>query len=259
MAQCSLEYALTGAVGYASVPRAGEFTFFSPGGLVGFWDAFDATTVTRDGSDRVESWADKSGYGHDLLQSTDLNKPLYSATALDASLPGLIGRHDGSNNSRMEAIYSPALDFSGGMHMFTLAQRSVDMGTIEVVAGQQDDAAVNFYQGISTGDRGLLTTVGSGFILTEHGATVGLGTPFILEACFDGDSTVMVNVNDGTAVSASNDIKADGVNFAIFSYLATANNPFAGVISRMVLYNRALTPGERAAAYSLLSNGITLA
>ena len=45
-----------------------------------FWfDASDSSTITKDGSDRISQWDDKSGNGFDLLQATAGNQPLLEA------------------------------------------------------------------------------------------------------------------------------------------------------------------------------------
>lgn len=48
----------------------------SIGTLTGWYDGYDASTVTESSGD-VSSWADKSGNGYDLAQSTGVNKPSY--------------------------------------------------------------------------------------------------------------------------------------------------------------------------------------
>ncbi len=48
-----------------------------------FWfDADDTATITKNGSDQVSAWADKSGAGilTSLTQSTDANKPVWTAS-----------------------------------------------------------------------------------------------------------------------------------------------------------------------------------
>lgn len=51
--------------------------------------------VTYDGSNRISSWTDQSGQGHDATQSTTDEKPLYVSNAVN-SQPGI--RFDGSND-----------------------------------------------------------------------------------------------------------------------------------------------------------------
>lgn len=61
------------------------------GNTVAWYLADDLTTVTKDGSNLVSKWADKLASGHDLLQATGTNQPLWVS-------PGTI-RFDGIDNS----------------------------------------------------------------------------------------------------------------------------------------------------------------
>ena len=63
-------------------------------GLIAWYDASDATTITKT-SDLVSQWNDKSGNGNHLLQSTGTNQPLW----VDAEENGLpVIRFDGVDN-----------------------------------------------------------------------------------------------------------------------------------------------------------------
>ncbi|MHB9022786.1 MAG: Ig-like domain-containing protein [Armatimonadota bacterium] len=53
------------------------------------------TGVTKDGNDKVSAWADQSGQGHDLTQSSDTLKPLYVASGINGEP---VIRFDGSND-----------------------------------------------------------------------------------------------------------------------------------------------------------------
>ena len=48
--------------------------------LVAWFDAADASTITKDSSDLVGQWDDKSGNGHHAVQSTTNRKPKYLAS-----------------------------------------------------------------------------------------------------------------------------------------------------------------------------------
>ena len=57
-------------------------------GLVAWWDAGDASTITLNGSN-VSQWRDKSGNGRHFGQSTAANQPTYNATAMNGR-PALV-------------------------------------------------------------------------------------------------------------------------------------------------------------------------
>lgn len=71
-------------------------TAFSPSdisGLHAWYDASDLASITKDGSDRVSQWNDKSGNAYHLAQATGGNQPLW----VDAAQNGLaVIRTDGS-------------------------------------------------------------------------------------------------------------------------------------------------------------------
>lgn len=46
-------------------------------GLIGWYDADDLSTITKDGSDFVSQWDDKSGEGNHVTQATGTDQPLW--------------------------------------------------------------------------------------------------------------------------------------------------------------------------------------
>lgn len=83
----------------------GEFTFLGEGDAAGpdlwtpadlttppsFWlDASDIATITKDGSNRVSAWADKSGNANDA-SATSTHQPLYTASNTDFNNNPTIG------------------------------------------------------------------------------------------------------------------------------------------------------------------------
>ncbi len=45
--------------------------------------------ITKDGSDRVDTWADQSENGHDATQATDAAKPVWQANIINTTLPAI--------------------------------------------------------------------------------------------------------------------------------------------------------------------------
>ncbi len=55
-----------------------------------FWiDASDESTITKDVNNKVSQWNDKGPYAYNLIQSISGNQPLYTASTLNAQVPGL--------------------------------------------------------------------------------------------------------------------------------------------------------------------------
>ncbi len=59
--------------------------YVEPSGTFLFLDAADSTTITKDGSNRVATWADKSGNGYNATQATSSKKPNYGSVALNSN------------------------------------------------------------------------------------------------------------------------------------------------------------------------------
>ena len=53
------------------------------GNTVGWWDATLQSSITKDGANLVSNWADISGNGHDLSQSTNELKPISSENGIE--------------------------------------------------------------------------------------------------------------------------------------------------------------------------------
>ncbi|MDH3339799.1 MAG: hypothetical protein OEL84_00785 [Nitrosopumilus sp.] len=60
---------------------AGGFSPLDVPNLIGWWDASDAATITKDGSDRVSQWDDKSGQDNHLTNAVSATQPLWVSAA----------------------------------------------------------------------------------------------------------------------------------------------------------------------------------
>jgi len=78
-------------------------------GLVAWYSA-GAEYVTKDLSDYVSQWNDKSGLGHHFVQATGASQPLWVASAKNG-LPGI--RFDGSNDCMVAAfaLHQPRTEY----------------------------------------------------------------------------------------------------------------------------------------------------
>jgi len=77
------KWAISGVHRSASQEIAAVTSPTEMGGCVGWWDGADASSVTRDGSNLVSQWSDKSGNGRHLTQSDAARKPTYSTAAVN--------------------------------------------------------------------------------------------------------------------------------------------------------------------------------
>lgn len=75
--------------------RGVEFSPSDISNLIAWYDADDASTITKDGSDFVSQWDDKSTEGNDLTQATGTNQPKW-IDSVQNSKPVI--RFDGVDN-----------------------------------------------------------------------------------------------------------------------------------------------------------------
>lgn len=69
---------LTYPVGFLNPKVGGAFpAVIEDGNTVAWYLSDDLTTITKDGGDLVSRWNDKLGSGHDLIQASGTNQPLW--------------------------------------------------------------------------------------------------------------------------------------------------------------------------------------
>lgn len=88
-------------------------------------DASDFATITKDGSNKVSQWNDKSGNGNNAVQGTGVNQPTYVASSINSRS---VINFDGSTNvMNVTASSSIANIFIGGGTII-LVRRAETMG-----------------------------------------------------------------------------------------------------------------------------------
>ena len=235
-------------------PVASGFSPKNLSGLAGWWDAsvaaslFQAsngTTAVTATDDPVGYWADQSGNGRNLTQSTNNNRPLYKPGTLNGK---------------------PVLDFDGSNDTLAAAFTLSQPVTILCVAQYKSNAASQgtlFDGGGGTGNvmRWFLPSNASYGMFA--GAQISSGTLtvtgwHVFEAVFNSTSSSMIR--NGTTLQTGNVGTATpgGVRLAVFGngFSTPADVQFA----EFVLYNRALSAAERGRVRKYLGNkyGLTV-
>ena len=168
-----------------------------------FWfDAADLDTITKDGSDLVADWADKSGYNRDAAQSNGTEKPTYVADAMaGGQLPGIT--FNGSDN--MMYVGTGGVDDVPMQHDFV---------TYFIVM-RFDDTNDGHIVGVGSSADGYLESYGFG-MYTESGkigmkSISGTGTALKTGATFNDDATVIVRgqlIERNHAIFINGDVEA---------------------------------------------------
>jgi len=97
------KYEKLNTVGFFGSAQSSTFLPTDVSGLKVWLDASDASTITKDGSDLVSQWDDKSGEGNDIAQATGSLQPLW-VDSVQNSKP--IIRGDGIDNTIGRATYT---------------------------------------------------------------------------------------------------------------------------------------------------------
>jgi len=152
---------VTGEVAIASAGEEGSEgssinveDVISDGNTVAWYLADDLTTITKDGSDLVSQWSDKLASGHDLLQATGTNQPLWVA-------PGTV-RFDGVDDVMKTAAFTYEQPESIYMiiNFITLTADDYAMDGNTTITGTIYESAVNIYAYAGTLSTGIPTTTG---------------------------------------------------------------------------------------------------
>jgi hypothetical protein len=213
-------------------PLATGFNPKSIAGLVGWWDASDATTVTLNGSD-VSQWRDKSGSARHLNQTDASLQPAY-ATASENGLNAVLWPST-TNSRTMQAASS-----------MTVQQYFVACNP-DLVA---DGALRGFLSGIGEID---LLIQGAAWFSTSgfNNISINGGTEGSLASNPPPNTRCIIRARTGTAGTRSLRLGTDRTN---------ASRGFWGSFCEVLAFSASLSAPQAAAVEKYLSRkwGITL-
>lgn len=194
---------------------------------------YDAASITANDGDRISTWTDTSGNGHDLTQATADKQPAYVADAINGK-PGLRFA-----NSRGDALLSDvfaAMPEPATVLMVVVTPETTPAATQYLLEGSSGTARRGFFL-TSSRRPGLAGEV----TLPEQPGILADGSPFILSGVFDGAAS-RIRIN---GASWAQDI-ADGqspTRLTVGGRWDTTQG-WDGIISAIVVYNRELTEGQ---------------
>lgn len=198
-------------------------------------DADDEDTITRDGSDLVSQWDDKSGNSKNAVQGTSINQPQYHTNVLN-SKPILRG----NTTSRTMGI-SPAVTYGTATSIFIVASRSTvnayifsDLGAPAGAPAFLSAIDGKSFEFFGESPRFTFSASATGHNLLELIHTDGGNT----KGYFNGAS-----VYDQAAGLTMNTGEFD----KIFS-------TFDGDIAEVIIYNQALSDADRETVEAYLSS-----
>jgi len=248
---------------------------YYPGGLgntnlVLWLNAGQTSSITKNGSNKVATWADLSGNEYDFTQSTTSNKPVYSATGGPNSRPALTFDASGSQYLSLSSLPS-SISFTGGVSFFTQAsfsassswgwQRIIDLGngagSNNIGFGRYGASANFYYEGWNNGS-------GDQTYTTSNNVVNGTSTIYeaVQQAGSVGNTTTVSHylagasqANDGAAGSSRTWIPRAVTRWN--NYIGRSNwsndDYFTGTMSEILLYNTAFNTTQRVIMENYLS------
>lgn len=207
-------------------PKASKFDPRSIGGLQ-MWFAADRITGLVDGN-AVATWSDLSGNGRDATQATEAAKPVYKVDIVNGKP---VVRFDGVD----DYIETTSVTIAQPITICVLAKyAAVNTDTFtDSVSGTECFFRVN------TTD----VQVGAGLDISPIAITANAFQILIAHIQSNGISNIFKNGVAGTAGDAgSNTLKAVRIGGAVG---AGPPGPLNGDIAELLIYNKALTAGQR--------------
>lgn len=206
-------------------------------------DSSDLSTITKDISNKVSQWNDKSGNGDNATQNTESFQFTYIANVL--------------NNKAILRGDSNYMNFSNIENMH------IEGSVFVIFNSDQSTSALSFGQVLSVngGDSGvtnarqpLLFTVKNvpSRLVTSHGVVDQISNNAI-----EGSFHLLTTTYDGlTAVSYLNGMQfaSDAATLTVSTSASVIGTSFKGDIAEILVYNRALTIVEISLVEQYLSN-----
>lgn len=198
--------------------------------------AADLSSITKNGSDQVATWADKSYRGNDAVQATDTKKPVYLEDDGDG-FPTL-KFYNSSNVSVLEVTDSATLNYDK-FELFIVARRLVDTGTQEILAAKYNTTGNQreWIAAVSSGDDESLTLSADGSATSAvTGAEITLNETFIMNVTYDG-ATARVRHNEGPWSTVNIADLFNGTANLTIGALANSSSPLQGYVYELLLFN----------------------
>ena len=216
--------------------------------LVVWLDASDDTTITKDASNFVSQWDDKSGNGNNMAQATSANQPVWTQGSIsgksvirfdgtDDNMSVQTNAFSGDQEYTVFAIFKA--DAFGGPFNLTRTMWSIGVGG----GGSRGQSIFSLNKGtnVEVNRLGAWTTFATSLVLD---------TPTMATVRYDaGGGTDELWIDSVAQAVSSSSAGTYLFNNGIFRLGITTvtNNPayYSGDLGEIILFNRALTTQER--------------
>jgi hypothetical protein len=220
---------MRGALGFTipHVVSAGGFVPTDIAGLIGWYDASDAGTITETGG-AVSQWDDKSSAGDNLTAAGGAEPTTGTRT-----INGLNALDFQTSEVMRNASFTSASDWT----VFAVASADSTAGSYsEIFSSNGGDFEVAFHSSAKwnwwAGTDSLST------------ATYAADVPYVIEATHTNGGTDTLDINGTNVISASRNANI-GATFAVGGYHGGGSSWLNGKMGEVVVYNSVLSSGDR--------------
>lgn len=207
-------------------------------GIVAWYDASELQSITKDGSNKVSAWKDKSGNGYHLSQGTGTAQPTWQSGQLGGKATL---NFDGSDWFSLNAgLYTIP---NGDNTVVVVTKRTSEDASIDTVIGMATAGSNNYFHIFSAtaGVQSFKNRTGVAGTVSVTGLT---NTNYNVTICRRTGTTQGIETNNGgetTNTSAQSDASIDEGWIGC----ATANTlPLIGDVAEIIIYNRLLSTFE---------------
>jgi prepilin-type N-terminal cleavage/methylation domain-containing protein len=215
-------------------------------------DALDESTITKDGSNLVSQWNDKSGNGKHVVQTTGANKPKYGTNLING-LPAVY-----CDSTTQQMTNTAGIPIAGDLTIFAVLQDTRNASNVQIVVngGVGEGEATNWtyswrFQSLVPQ---LFYETGGGSNVFADATTAVPSDDIVAYLTRDSNGTSSIDFGylqdatdfseNDTAVNSSGGSDSD---FFLFS-------GFTGKLGELLIYDRILTAEEIADVKAYLKN-----
>ena len=240
-------------------PRATGFNPKSISGLQAWYDAADSSTLFQnsDGTsavaatdDPVGYWGDKSGNGRNLTQTTNNNRPLYKPASRNGKGDLLF---DGTDD-KFAVTSASRLDITNDFTCIAMLQNTSGSGSYLSLGRASGTNGITLYTNAGVDDyRAILKATAAwatDFVLSPN--PVGRTSPRRVVVIRNGAATTL-GVSGFSEVSITGSAGPITYNGTQLQIGGPNDGHWAGNISEILIWNKALSASERTAAQNYIS------
>lgn len=238
-------------------PRASGFNPKTISGLQAWYDASDTTTLYQNSNgttavsatdDPVGYWGDKSGNGRNLTQTTNNNRPLFKPASRNGKGDMLF---DGTDDL-LTVTTASRLDITNDFTVVAMLQNTSGQGSYLSLGRASGTNGITLYTNSATDTYRAIVK-----------ATGGWGTDFVLSTTISrtlqrrvtvirSSSTTTLGVKGFTDASVTGSAGPITYNGTALQIGGPSDGYWAGYISEVLIWNKALSATERTAVQNYI-------